>query len=168
MICGARAIVLACVITLATGCAGGGVKGSPRRICYDAGLIPGTQEFSKCWRDVAHSQGTVVFDDPAAIELYKGIIGAAVAAGTGANNSNSGTTYGGGISSAGSTPPSLSTRQYFATRKGDNMYDLMGGPLVATRFCYVFANSSPSIIAGSKLVFLTHNQSCDIAQIYNR
>lgn len=36
---------------LVSGCATG-VLGSPRRICYDAGYQPGTQEFSDCWKSV--------------------------------------------------------------------------------------------------------------------
>src|SRR4051812_29343762 len=78
----AGAISIACALSLLPGCAGGqliGVKGSPRRICYDEGLTPGSAEFSNCWRNVAHSQGTVVFDDPAAIEVYKGIAAVATA-----------------------------------------------------------------------------------------
>lgn len=91
----------------------------------------------------------------------------AVAAGTAAKNSGSAVTYGGNVSSVGSSPTPIG-RQYFATRKSENVYDLAGGPLVTTRFCYVFAYSSPAMVAGSKILFLNMNQSCDIDQIFNR
>jgi len=49
-----RLLALVAVFALSlviAGCATG-VKGSPRRICYDAGYEPGTLEFSNCWKSV--------------------------------------------------------------------------------------------------------------------
>lgn len=40
---------------LISGCATG-MAGSSRRICYDAGLQPGTPEFSSCWKGVRKQQ----------------------------------------------------------------------------------------------------------------
>lgn len=162
----AGAALMASGILLLPSCAGGqliGVKGSPRRACYDAGLTPGSAEFSNCWRNIAHSQGTVVFDDPAAIEAYIGI--AAVAAG---KNSTA------VVPDAGSALPSNSGgsaalgRQYYATRTADDLYDLTNGPVVATRYCHVYAHSSPAMLTQTNIVFLSTDQSCTITQIYNR
>jgi len=159
--------VLACVVSLFPGCATG-VKGSPRRTCYDAGLKPGTPEFSSCWRRVAHSQGTIVYDDPEAIAIYKGMmegIGAGVAA------SNPGASPRQSVAAppvSGTNTQIILGQQYFATRKSQDLYDLMNGPLEATRFCYEFANSSLVQISGSKLVFVASNRTCDIAQIRTR
>jgi len=50
------------------GCATG-MKGSARRACYDAGLQPGTPEFSNCWQGIARK------DNAAALNS---IVGAAV------------------------------------------------------------------------------------------
>jgi hypothetical protein len=44
-------IVVATAAFALAGCATG-VRGSPRRICADAGYQPGTAEFSNCWRGV--------------------------------------------------------------------------------------------------------------------
>lgn len=40
------------VLSLVIAACATGVKGSPRRICYDAGYQPGTAEFSNCWKSV--------------------------------------------------------------------------------------------------------------------
>lgn len=40
------------ILSLAVAACATGVKGSPRRICYDAGYQPGTAEFSNCWKSV--------------------------------------------------------------------------------------------------------------------
>ena len=49
-----KAIILLSAVLLA-GCATG-MKGSPRRICYDAGLQPGTSTFTDCWHRVRDEQ----------------------------------------------------------------------------------------------------------------
>lgn len=149
--------LLTCAMALATGCATG-VKGSPRRICYEAGVQPGTPEFSSCWRNVAHSQGTVVFDDPEAIALITG----AIAARNG-NNSVVSTP-----ADRQSTAGIARAREYMASRKDQDLYDLVGGPLVMTNFCYVYAYSARSIISGNKLIFVNEGKSCLIKQIVSR
>ena len=149
-------VLLIASIPFVYGCATG-VKGSPRRICYESGVQPGSPEFSSCWRNVARSQGTVPFDDPEAIELYRGMIGAATAVGT---------------TSPGAAPPPSSPQQgvkprsnlgpeYLVTRKAQDIYDV-GGTLVQTQFCYVYALSSRAVIVNRKIVFLNENQSCQI------
>lgn len=44
-----RIVPIALTALLLAGCATG-APGSARRMCYDAGLQPGTAEFSDCWK----------------------------------------------------------------------------------------------------------------------
>jgi hypothetical protein len=67
----AAVLISMSAIVALSGCATG-MKGSARRTCYDAGLHPGTPEFSNCWRAIARR------DNAAALN---GIVGAAAAYG---------------------------------------------------------------------------------------
>lgn len=67
-----------------------------------------------------------------------------------------------------STNPSNLGQQFMATRKEQDLYDLVGGPLVVTNLCYVYANTSRSVITGNKIVFLNEAKSCEIKQVFNR
>ena len=44
-----------------------GAKGSARRVCYDSGYQPGTQQFSDCWRGIARRDNA---------EAVNGLLGA--------------------------------------------------------------------------------------------
>lgn len=48
---GVTAIAVAITILALAGCATG-VRGSPRRVCADAGYRPGSPEFTSCWHRV--------------------------------------------------------------------------------------------------------------------
>lgn len=158
------AAVLFCLAPLLCACATG-VKGSPRRISYEAGLQPGTAEFSSCWRNVARAQGTLPYDDPQALEIYGAILQGMAA---GADSTDSTVLGSTSEPKSGSRPSPIIGRQYFVTRTGPDLYDLAGGPLVATRFCYVMASTTPAMIVGDKILFVPFNQSCDIANIHSR
>ena len=62
-------IIGLCGIVVTLGACATGMKGSARRACYDAGLQPGTPEFSNCWQGIARR------DNAAALNS---IVGAAV------------------------------------------------------------------------------------------
>lgn len=50
-----RLSAIVAILLALTGCATG-MKGSARRICYDAGYQPGTAEFTGCWHYVRDQQ----------------------------------------------------------------------------------------------------------------
>jgi len=66
-----KMVSLCGVALLLAGCATG-MKGSGRRACFDAGLAPGTPEFSECWKRIARRDNA---------EALNGVINATAAYG---------------------------------------------------------------------------------------
>jgi len=72
---------------LLTGCATG-MPGSARRICNDAGLQPGTSEFSRCWKGVRNEQFAREWDMIGAPLTAVAIVGVTAAAAKNAGEAN--------------------------------------------------------------------------------
>lgn len=149
-------VLTSCVAVLVlSGCATG-VKGSPRRECYDAGLQPGTAEFENCWRSIARSQGTILYDDPAVVDLLTGAINA--------RNARNSPVAGAAEAATGSSAISAQPR-FLVTRTAQDVYSASNGMTFVTQYCYVFTHSQPAIVYNRRLVFLTSSQQCQITKV---
>jgi hypothetical protein len=151
-------------LLLLSGCATG-VKGSPRRICYDSGLQPGSPEFSRCWRNVAHQQGTLVYDDPEFVAIMSG----AIQATAGASAPTARTSPAPGDSPARPIAiQQLNGKSFSATRIGDDLYQLGYSTYVQTRYCHTYANRQPVVIFQQTMAFQCSSATCAITAAWSR
>jgi len=70
------------IALMLAGCATG-MKGSGRRACFDAGLTPGTPEFSECWKRIARRDNAEAFSGVVNATAAYGIMQSAAAPATG-------------------------------------------------------------------------------------
>jgi hypothetical protein len=57
---------------------------------------------------------------------------------------------------------------YTATRKADNVYELLEGYVVITQYCYAYTYGSTVVVTQNKIIFVDDNEVCDVKGVYRK
>jgi hypothetical protein len=57
---------------------------------------------------------------------------------------------------------------YTATRKSDNVYEILEGYVVITQYCYAYTYGSTVVVTQSKIIFIDENEVCDVKGVYRK
>lgn len=57
---------------------------------------------------------------------------------------------------------------YTASRQDQDVYELMEGYVVRTRYCYEFVYFEDVVLTDNKIIFVESDSVCDVAGIYRK
>lgn len=57
---------------------------------------------------------------------------------------------------------------YTASREDDDLYELVEGYIVRTRYCYEYVYFEDVVVTDDKIIFVASDAVCDVAGIYRK